>query len=537
MKKILNVFKRYSIFILLICAFISCDKDYNTIGTNIIGNKDFATDSARFPVLAYTKKVKPVQTNGLSSNLLGVFNDPEYGPSTANIVSQMVPQSYNPTFGTQATVDSVVLTLPYYSTLLETDDDGNSTYQLDSLFGSDPIKLSLYQNTYYLRTLDPDSNFDEAQIYYSNANETINFNNFTGQLLYENGEFLPDPSEIYITELNEETEENDTLERLSPRLKTLLPNKDFWQELIINQEGSPVLSNQDNFVNYFRGVYFKTESVSNRGHQTLINLSNTDAAITLYYTYRNDNYDSSDEDSEEYLSSEYVLKFNTTRLNTIESDTEYADGNTTDGDENLYIKGGEGSMGVIDLFYGQDDDGDGLSDVLNEFQNKKDKWLINEAQLIIYEDPNKVYTADDYHTYDRIYIYDVKNNMPLVDYADGYDPSSNTSDPYNSKIYHLGQRTESVGGAHQYKIRLTEHIKNILLKDSTNTKLGVVLSTNVNNVSNARLLNSDNDEVTTLPSGAVLEPKGTILYGSNSNVPENLRVKFEIYYTDTETEN
>ncbi|MCB0469903.1 MAG: DUF4270 family protein, partial [Flavobacteriaceae bacterium] len=53
----------------------------------------------------------------------------------------------------------------------------------DSLFGNaeTPIKLSIYQNTYFLRSYDPETNLEEAQKYYSNSNQTINFNDFTGQ--------------------------------------------------------------------------------------------------------------------------------------------------------------------------------------------------------------------------------------------------------------------------------------------------------------------------------------------------------------------
>ncbi|MGJ5642779.1 DUF4270 domain-containing protein [Formosa sp. S-31] len=535
MKKTLKALKNTGFLILVLSLIIACDKDYNTIGTDIIGGKDFITDSISYPVTAYTKKVKPVQTNGLTSNLLGVFNDPEYGLTTANVVTQIVPQNYNPSFGTDATVDSVTLVLPYYSTLLETDDDDNSTYKIDSLFGGDPIKLSIYENKYYLRTTDPNSNFDESQVYYSNANESINFNNFTGELLYSTEDFVPSEDEIIIKEINEDTEELEVSERLSPRLKITFTNNNFWQQMLINKEGSPELSNQNNFVNSFRGLYFKTEAINGTGNQVMLNFSDSEALITMYYSYKNDDYDAEDEDSEEILTGEFTLSFNSTRLNTLESDIVYNDGNSSTGDDNLYLKGGEGSMGIIDLFSGADDDGDGLSDVLNEFQRNKDKWLINEAQLTIYEDPDKTYQTDDYHLYDRLFVYDVKNSTALVDYS--ADPTSSTSSAYISSIYHLGQRIESKAGTYKYKIRLTEHIKNILKKDSTNTKLGIVLSTNVNSVSQARLLDSDADEVTTLPSGAVLEPKGTVLYGSTTNVPEGLRVKLDIYYTDTDQEN
>ena len=517
--------KTNALFVLLVTLFIACDQDYNSIGSDIIGCKGFVSDSAQFPLIAYTHKVNPVQTNGLSSNLLGAFKDPEYGLMTANVVSQMIPQTYAPSFGTDPQIESVTLTLPYFSTATELKDDGETLYELDSLFGDSPIKLSVYQSTYYLRETDPDSNFDEGQIYYSNSMETINFDNFRGELLYYDGNFFPSNEEIQVEEEDEDTGEMEITERYTPRLQVeLLNTNQFWEKLLFDKEGSADLSNQNNFVNYFRGLYFKTEAINGTGNQFLINFNDTEAQITVKYSYESTVTDN------ERAESEYVLNFNTNRLSTYESDTDFTEGNPLTGDQNLYLKGGQGSMAVIDLFEGPDENGDGKPDsYLDDFLTNKGKWLINEATLTFYEDASKVYTADDYHAYNRLFVYDVKNEVTLKDYA--YDLTTNTTDPLYSKIVHLGQRTESAG-TYKYKIRITEYIKNILINDSTNTKIGLVLSTNVNNTLNAILLNSEDENVTTLPEGAVLSPKGTILHGSNSSVPQNLRVKLDIYYTE-----
>ena len=156
--------------------------------------------------------------------------------------------------------------------------------------------------------------------------------------------------------------------------------------------------------------------------------------------------------------------------------------------------------------------------------------LINEAQLVIYEDETMNKPSEDYHKYDRIYAYDAKNNLPLLDY--NFDPSTNTSDAYNSKLIHLGQRITDENGVSKFKIRITQHLNNILIKDSTNTKLGLVLSTNVNYVSTSSILNSQ-DMVTGVPASSIITPRGTTLYGSNVNVPENKRMSLEIFFTES----
>jgi len=443
----------------------------------------------------------------------------------------MYPSTYSPYFGLEPEIQSITLTLPYFSTAIEINEEGATTYELDSVYGDAPIKLSVYENTYYLRNTDPSSDFDQSQLYYSNANETINFDNFKGELLYSTTDFTPSNEEIVITEFDEDTEEDVATTRLSPRLQVeLLNTNNYWEKLLFEKEDSPELSNQNNFVDYFRGIYIKAEAIDDDGNQILINFDSADAEIVVKYNYISE-YDTDTEDPE-IFEGEYTLNFNTTRINLFESDINFSDGNMLTGDANLYLKGGEGSMAVVDLFHGPDEDGDGEADsYLDDFLVNKENWLINEAQLIVYEDGSQLNTADDNHTYDRLYAYDVKNNLTLIDYS--YDQTTSTSEPLYSKISHLGQRLESDGN-YKYKIRITEHVKNILKKDSTNTKIGLVLSTNVNNTLTADLLGSEGESVTGLPEGAILSPKGTVLHGSNSTVPENLRAKLKIYYTELE---
>ncbi len=534
MKKIFKALKLTGIPMLFVIVFISCDKDYNTIGSDIIGNKNFITANATFSATSYNKKLNPVRTNGLPSNLLGVNNDPVYGSTIANIVTQVLPTSYPDSFGENAIVDSVILSIPYYNKVAadSPDENGNTVYSIsDSLYGDKPIKLSVNQSNYFLRTFDPDSEFDAPQYYYSNANTTINFDNHIEALIYENESFFPSSSDIVLTKFNEDTQEYEETERLSPRLRDTLSTA-FWTTLILDKAGQPEISNSNNFLNYFRGVYFKAETITPDGNMILLNLGASGANITMYYSF-----DSEVLEDERDIG-EYQMLFSGVRLNTFDNnyDITLTDGDEVLGDKELYLKGGEGSMAIIDLFGNIDndgiDDGDGISDELEDFQNKKDKWLINEANLIFYEDEAMYSPNEDFHKYDRVYIYDLKNNIPLVDYF--FDPTANDANPFNSNIFHLGQRFVDENGAARFKIRITEHIKRILNQDSTNTKLGLVISTNVNSIQNLKVFDSDDEPVTLVPSGAVLSPKGTILLGSNPNVPEDKRVQLEIFYTEPE---
>ena len=120
----------------------SCDKEYNAIGDELIGDNHFDLLQYSSDVVAYNQKVGPIQSNNLPLNALGIYNDGAFGKTTANFATQIVLATPNPTIGEEAVIDSVYLTVPYFSTLKTTNTDGSHEYELDSI---DQFFLSNYQ--------------------------------------------------------------------------------------------------------------------------------------------------------------------------------------------------------------------------------------------------------------------------------------------------------------------------------------------------------------------------------------------------------
>jgi len=558
MKKIFKALKFTSFLLFTILAIVACDQDFNSIESDVIGLKSFNTGSYPIPITSYNKKLDSLRINNLSANLLGVYNDPAFGKTSASIITQITPTEFDTSFGDNPVIDSVIMTIPYYNKIIgdSTDINGNSVYSIsDSLFGNSAIKLSIYQNNYFLRDFNPNAELQASQNYYSHASDianttdnfaitetsTINFDEHKGPLVYEDIAFIPSSDAIVLKKVS--TDGTETTERIAPALRAHL-DPAFWTAAIIDKEGSDALKNANNFYNYFRGLYFKAQAINGEGNMLLFNIAGSGSNITIYYSY------DSSADSTEKLQDTYILNFNGNRLNTFINDynlVSLENGDKTNGDEKLYLKGAEGSMAVVDVFSGNVDC-DGVEETALECFKKEYRAvdengeyiikngdfvlrkLINEAQLVIYEDETMNKPSEDYHKYDRIYAYDAKNNLPLLDY--NFDPSTNTSDAYNSKLIHLGQRITDENGVSKFKIRITQHLNNILIKDSTNTKLGLVLSTNVNYVSTSSILNSQ-DMVTGVPASSIITPRGTTLYGSNVNVPENKRMSLEIFFTES----
>ncbi len=514
------------IAMLLVLAFTSCDDDFNTLGGRLIGGQFDSLPRYNAGVTAYSKKLGPVQSNASQANLLGVYNDPVFGLETANVLTQLSLPINAPVFGTEPVVDSVVLTLPYYSKVVEQDAEGNTVYKLDSIYGNAPYKLSITRSNYFLNDFDPDSNFEAAQKYYSDQGPVFE-SNLIGTPLYVNESFLPSKSEVTYEEYNDK-DELDTVS-VSPRLRINLPAQ-FFQENIINKEGSSELSNNNNFKNYLRGLYFKAEPLNNDGNMILLNFAAPDAGITIYYNSQVTDTQDADADGDV---TDLIAKPATFKLglgpNTITTfskefpaavEAAIASSSPEFGAENLYLKGGEGVITVIDLF----EDAAELADL------RENKWLINEANLTFFVDQEKVEGGKKEP--ELIYLYNLKTNEPLLDYSLLYDPRTDENQLSTALISQNGKlvRTEDGEGV-SYKIRITDHVNRILNQDSTNVKLGLVITPNINILRNVAVKTPE-DGIKRIPISTVRSPEGTVLHG-NLSPNTAKRIQFNIYYTET----
>jgi len=199
---------------LTLSFFTSCDKDFNEIGSDIIGDDHFGLDrDTSTSVIAFNQKLGAVQTNNLPINSLGYYNNPVFGKTKASFVTQLELEVVNPAIGVNPVIKSVVLKVPYFSKKTATDSGtGNGTYTLDSIYGAAKIKLEIYASSYFLRDLDPTTGFAEEQPYYSSQSENnfdnaiadpIRLNNSTDPA--QNDEFFFNPAEIVNFKTNADT--------------------------------------------------------------------------------------------------------------------------------------------------------------------------------------------------------------------------------------------------------------------------------------------------------------------------------------------
>ena len=520
-----NSVLRHILLALTIVTFASCDRGFNEIGTDIVGGDNFAFEKYSPNVIAFNQNIGPVQTSNLPVNALGIYTNPAFGTTTANYVTQLEMANI-PTIDVNLhpVIDSIVLKIPYFTKKTGLKDDGvTGIYELDSIYGpsDSKLKLSIYESGFFMRDTDPIT--QSNQLYYSNQNSL--FDLYKKQLLNDNASTSQNQSFSFSnTEYIEKITATDgtvTLARTSPAMRMNL-NTSYFQNKIFGSTSIGQLASNNLFKNYFRGLYFKVEnSGSSTTNMAMLNFKA--GAITIYYK---EDVSLTDATLANKVRKTIALNLSGNSVNLFQNDylPSYTNGiispNTSVGDEKLYLKGGEGSMAIINLF--------GTNELEQLIANK---WLINDANLTFTIDNASMSNALTNEP-NRIYLYDLNNKRPLLDY--NYDGSTSvTSSKYNKFVHDGIIQKGTDGKGTKYQIKLTNHLRNLIKNDTvTNVRLGLVVSENINDASNKELVSPVfSGNIKRIPTSSAMSPLGTILFGTNPSIPEEKRLKFQIYYT------
>jgi hypothetical protein len=592
------------LFLVFAMVFISCDQDFNTIGSDLVGDEHFDFSTHEAQLKAYSVKTEEVQTNNLPINPLGFYNNPYFGITKANFVTQVSLVTEQPKYGTNVQVENVILYVPFFSTVESTNTDGSKVYALNSVYGTNKeskMKLSVYENGYYLHSYNPLDNFQTAQRYFSDgfANGTANGtvidfenqkigNDGSGNPLQngtrlndspntaENDQFFFNKAEIivYKTKFNTTTgileyvDANDVVlanqndaslrvvkERLAPGIYLTL-NKAFFKKRIL-EAGSANLINNNEFKQYFKGLYFKMEQLpGEEGAMAMINFSN--AKVNINYSSVEDGATAGTAATSK--TAVLNLGINSGANSVSLQDYSYSGvkynndltSQISNPNSKLFLKGGKGSVVYLDVF----GDADVLKPVngqlvagANQIPDELDQlrlkgWLINEAYLECYIDKTAMAGANQLEA-ERLYLFDATNQKPLVDYTFDATTSSNTK--YNKLIFGgIIERDDTANKKGiKYKIRITQHINNLINSTDTNlnknVRLGLTVTENIA-YSNSyyykspRSLNNTimgtNDAVEYFPVASIIEQQGVVLHGTNpSSADASKKLKLVIHYT------
>lgn len=242
--ELMKIFKSIMMAAFVAIIFLSACTKNDFIGDNILempGDRLGVEYVDTMDITAYSVIDDSVRTDETTVNLLGSVFDNEFGTTTAGFYTQVRLSSNNLAFGTNATCDSVVLSLRY-----------------NGLYGD-----SFATHTISVFELDADLYKDSA--YYSKS--TLNY--LPTALCTKTMRFTPSDSVL----LNNQ--------KVAPHIRLKLDNS--FGTKIIAKGGMTELSNNENFLKFLKGFYISSSKTSNDGSIAYIELINTISNLTLYY--------------------------------------------------------------------------------------------------------------------------------------------------------------------------------------------------------------------------------------------------------------
>ncbi|MEO0573132.1 MAG: DUF4270 family protein [Bacteroidota bacterium] len=426
------------------------------------------------------------------------------------------------------------------------------SFALDSIFSrrfvglegqapylGEQLDLKVERSTFFLRDLDPNSNFEESQEYFSNTDITTFVE---GEPLFEGTVTIDNKEIVTFQEDNPDTLEDESVivsTRLNPGVEVAL-NTQFFQENILDKEGSFDLLTQSNFSNFLRGFHLSITPV-NEDLMILFDLSQ--ATITITYEFDDFVRDDSGEGTTETIERverDFVLNFLQVQNNLVfgnavntfidaplPSNVEAQLDDDQSNANRLFLKGGSGTFSELRLF---DQDESMANDIIEDI--RANNWIINEANLVFYVDRDAIDIVGGTLEPEQLYLFDSRSNLPLFD---------NSSVNGFASVLDLLRETfggnlekSSDGRGTKYTMRVTDYINDLIVRDSILAPINLSLSSSLL-VTNTLEAESAMGETVDLPVMNTLNPFGTILFGNN--VPaeeEDKRLKLQIFFTETD---
>ncbi len=235
--------------IFFLIGFVSCKKD---------GELDPDFDDGGLAINfvdTFSITTQVVQEDSLRSdlsiyNLLGLYNDPIFGPMSSSIYTQVLLTGVNLDFGTTPVLDSVVLTLDY-----------------EALYGDTASPMTV--NVYELNAV-----LDKSNDYYSNQYTPYK------PTAIGNLTFTPNLKDSVNVAFDGENK--------APHLRITLNNS--FGQTILDGNDTTELNNNTNFTKFIKGLYITTaDSVSNtslsanQGSVVSLNMNSALSTVTIYY--------------------------------------------------------------------------------------------------------------------------------------------------------------------------------------------------------------------------------------------------------------
>lgn len=535
-----NILKGISLVLGLV-ALQACESEFTETGNDLIGGGDFTIEPYMVrDIKAYNQAYGAVDGSRLSEVPFGYLDNGLFGGTSNNLVVQLNESSVAmSSLGDKIVVDSVYVYVPYFSQFEKTENKVN-IYKLKNVYGTGAIDLEVFQNGYHL--MDVDLTNGTASKFFSNEGNKFDSNRVSPKLntgkADQNTSFTFKNTETVIYKRDskgnvvkdEKTGDDVIKERLIPGMWLDL-DKDYFTKFITDNKTK--LGQPNGFNEVFKGFYFKTKGASGKGTAGLLDVAKGKVVIILHTDVK-----SKDADGKEVVKNERrelsvpfgantlgSRKFTVSTMETKNAGSYTSvKANKTNGDQSLYLKGGQGNMAIIDFFRSED---------FAELKAIKEEGsLLNDAYLTIFVDKEQM---GDSPIPERLFLYDFDNSIALADFVNDQFNSAQYLKQGYSGIFVKEDKDKNKEG-YYYKFKITDHVRGLLKnKNNVSPKLALVVANNFTTAgyTNQKLqtkIENTPTAVEAVSSFSVSSPLGVVLYGTNA-VQENKKMKLELFYT------
>lgn len=282
--------KAITIFSLVVFGSVilyNCEPDVDALGEQLFLNGAAQGKEEAFDVIAYNiNNHDTIRTDAakLAYGVLGAFDESRFGMQKASYLTQVKLSTYDPDFGTNATVDSVVLVIkPRYATDSVTTNtvDDNYTY---TTAADGAVNAKKVVNTYPALKFGKAKrnltiNVNEVTTFLKSASDTVKSNasySFNSQIIGSKV-FNGSVSSVAVTK---DDDGSALFTASTPGIRISL-DKQFFQDKIIAKKDKPELSDASNFIRYFNGL--RISVAEDDGY--LFQFSPNDMEMIMYYKY------------------------------------------------------------------------------------------------------------------------------------------------------------------------------------------------------------------------------------------------------------
>ena len=368
-KKQMNKIKSILSVFLFGGLMVSCNSDSDDLGKNLFDGNSVTGNQVSYDLVAYNINngdAVRADSYALQRATLGAFTEGRFGMQKSAYVTQVRLSKYAPDFGTNPVVDSVVLEIkPQYDATTKT------VTTTDVTHGGQAAKQTLtkYEAVKYgnpAATMNIDVHEIATDLGAVGTEKLSNSPVATSGLPLGTKVFS---GNVYAVSINK-TSDNTALLTKDIGLRIQL-DKNYFKTKITDKNGAAELSNESNFINYFKGL--KISVRENDGY--LINFAPNEVTMTMYYkSGGKSNTFSFDLGS----SNVHFSKISYTRSSTFNA--VMANINSTNGDPLLYMQGMGGPGAGIKL------NGAGISDLKRLYKERGAAIL--SAKVRLYTDTN-----------------------------------------------------------------------------------------------------------------------------------------------------